>query len=221
MPAILQVSEVFDSIQGEGQETGYQTTFLRLAGCNLSCVWCDTKYAQTGGQETDIPSIVAKCGPRVCITGGEPLTQDIEHLVVALTQGHSIAVETNGSIMPPEWARNRTVGAYSATGGMLWSVAPKFGSSGETPDVVTLQAFAHLPRVQFKFVVSGEDDWQEAQALARQINVRDNPVFVVPNGQDAVELTRHFWDRMGEWSWCDARLTPQLHVLVWGQERCR
>lgn len=221
MPATLLVSEVFDSIQGEGRETGCQTTFVRLAGCNLSCSWCDTQYAQTGGEETTVTDIVARCGRRVSITGGEPLTQDIGLLIGALSAGRSVSVETNGSIIPPAWAWERATGPHSATGGLLWSVAPKFGSSNETPSVETLRQFAALPSVQFKFVVSDERDWSSALEIAHQVGSHEHPVFVVPNGQDAVRLTQHFWGRMGEWAWCDARLTPQMHVFVWGQERCR
>lgn len=221
MPAILLVSEVFDSVQGEGQLTGCPTTFVRLAGCNLSCVWCDTQYAQTGGQETTIADIAGRCGQRVCITGGEPLTQDIGLLVHALSVGAAVSVETNGSIVPPTWASEGATAPHSATGGVLWSVAPKFGSSGETPSIEALRQFVALPRVQFKFVVSDERDWADALEIAHQLGDHKHPIFLVPNGREAVRLTQHFWERMGEWSWCDARLTPQMHVLIWGQERCR
>lgn len=218
---MLLVSEVFDSVQGEGLHTGYETTFVRLAGCNLSCAWCDTQYAQAGGVETPVSDIAAKCGQRVCITGGEPLLQDIEPLIGALDSRCSVSVETNGSIVPPEWAQKRATEPHSAIGRLLWSVAPKFGSSGEAPNTETIREFAALPRVQFKFVLSDERDWQEALQIANQLSAPRHPIFLVPNGQNAVELARRFWDRMGEWSWFDARLTPQMHVLVWGQERCR
>lgn len=216
------MSEVFDSIQGEGQDTGRLVTFVRLAGCNLRCAWCDTAYALDGGDEMEVGEIASRCGYRVCITGGEPLLQDIGVLIRVFENQRHIAVETNGSILPPEWARDRATGAPRAGNGILWSVAPKFGSSGETPDVPVLAEWCRQERVQVKFVFSGEADWREARGLASCVpGLSRHPVYLQPNGQDWQGLTRWAWNRMGDWCGFDARLAPQMHVTVWGQERCR
>ena len=218
----LRVDEIFDSIQGEGQDVGRLTTFVRLTGCNLRCKWCDTQHAQTGGTEIPVGEIASRCGYRVSITGGEPLLQDIGALIGAFEKAREISVETNGTHIPPEWARKRTTGAPRVGNGVLWSVAPKFGSSGETPDVPVLAQWCTLERVQVKFVFSGEADWEEARALASCVpGLARHPVYLQPNGNDWQGLTRWAWERIGDWVGFDARLTPQMHVTVWGQERCK
>ena len=71
------VSEIFRSLQGEGKNQGRPCTFIRLAGCNLRCAWCDTPYAREGGKEMSVAQILdliwLQNGKHICITGGEPL----------------------------------------------------------------------------------------------------------------------------------------------------
>lgn len=101
----LLISEIFFSLNGEGLEMGKPTIFVRLSGCNLDCSWCDTKYADHNATEKNIDGIleeIEKCNSdinSVLITGGEPLTQDIELLVDALhRKQYDIGIETNGSV---------------------------------------------------------------------------------------------------------------------------
>jgi organic radical activating enzyme len=105
---ILQVSEIFHSIQGEGPFAGRSAIFIRLAGCNLQCPKCDTEYPVRGTHV--VGSLVAKvkeleeplkCMPIVVITGGEPFRQNISLLVTKLHEaGFQIQIETNGTIYP-------------------------------------------------------------------------------------------------------------------------
>ncbi len=95
----LRVNEIFESIQGEGPFAGYPATFIRLAGCNLQCIWCDTEYADPtqGFSVRDI----SKLPPQhlIVITGGEPFAQNIIPLVKALLLAeHTVQVETNGTL---------------------------------------------------------------------------------------------------------------------------
>ncbi|MHB8433871.1 MAG: 7-carboxy-7-deazaguanine synthase QueE [Candidatus Tyrphobacter sp.] len=103
-PAVIQVSEIFRSIQGEGTWTGMPAVFVRLAGCNLSCNFCDTDYALK--RMMTVPQIVdavraagAQC-PMVVLTGGEPLAQSASAaLIDALREdGRRVHVESNGTI---------------------------------------------------------------------------------------------------------------------------
>ena len=75
----LKISEIFHSLQGESSRVGLPTVFVRLTGCPLRCVWCDTEHAFSGGQRMSLPAIVEAVrayGTRhVCVTGGEPLAQ--------------------------------------------------------------------------------------------------------------------------------------------------
>jgi len=92
----LEVNDIFDTIQGEGPFSGVGATFIRLAGCNLQCTWCDTEY--TARQARSLQDIVALSNERlVVITGGEPMRQEIAPLVHLLEQaGHTVQIETNG-----------------------------------------------------------------------------------------------------------------------------
>src|SRR5512144_582018 len=97
---MLRVNEIFHSIQGESRHAGRPCVFVRLTGCNLRCVWCDTAYAFEEGSEADVGAIadrVAAYGtPYVLVTGGEPLAQPGVHDLFAelLLRGHEVAVET-------------------------------------------------------------------------------------------------------------------------------
>jgi len=100
----LVVNEIFHSIQGESRHAGRPCVFVRLTGCNLRCVWCDTAYAfEEGGTQTvaAIADRVAAFGTRyVLLTGGEPLLQAGVHdlAAVLLDRGHEVAIETGGGL---------------------------------------------------------------------------------------------------------------------------
>ncbi|MFQ6108662.1 MAG: radical SAM protein, partial [Candidatus Aminicenantales bacterium] len=88
-PPTLKIAEIFSSIQGEGLRQGEATLFVRLSGCNLHCSFCDTKYAWEGGEDITCDEVIRriiKMSKRfptrwVCLTGGEPLLQDVAELV--------------------------------------------------------------------------------------------------------------------------------------------
>jgi len=108
----MKISEIFYSIQGEGPCAGIPTVFVRTFGCNLRCLWCDTKYAVVGEisdtaykvmTEEEIIEEIQKHPQtnHVCITGGEPLIQDLSRLVEMLVKSkYFVYIETNGTIQP-------------------------------------------------------------------------------------------------------------------------
>lgn len=114
-PPTLKVAEIFSSIQGEGLRQGEPTLFVRLSGCNLKCSFCDTKYAWRGGKDYSTVQILEEIKRQrrrfpakwVCLTGGEPLLQDVADLVLKLKEGNlRIQVETNATIfrsLPVDW----------------------------------------------------------------------------------------------------------------------
>lgn len=114
-PHILKITEIFPSIQGEGLRQGEATIFIRLSGCNLKCSFCDTKYAWEEGQPYSVAQVLDEVRKMrqsfpaqwVCITGGEPLLQDIDELTRALKkEGLKIQVETNATLyhsLPVDW----------------------------------------------------------------------------------------------------------------------
>lgn len=100
------IIEIFDTVQGEGTLVGIPATFIRLAGCNLSCSWCDTKvsWIADNKKRLTIGQILEKIGcDLIVITGGEPLLHDLQPLIQALkSAGKQIAIETNGTMPRPE-----------------------------------------------------------------------------------------------------------------------
>jgi 7-carboxy-7-deazaguanine synthase len=112
---ILKIAEIFPSIQGEGLRQGEPTLFVRLAGCNLECSFCDTKYAWKEGRKYSTAQVLEKVNKLrhdfparwVCLTGGEPLLQDLAGLARGLKkEGFKIQVETNGTLyhpLPVDW----------------------------------------------------------------------------------------------------------------------
>ena len=100
----MKITEIFYSIQGEGQWTGQPNIFIRTTGCNLRCHYCDTKYAYDNGREMDIDDIYLKIKKypckKICITGGEPLIQEeiLDLINKLMNNNYKICIETNGSI---------------------------------------------------------------------------------------------------------------------------
>lgn len=115
MSATYPVTEIFTSFQGEGMHMGIVSTFIRLAGCNLACPWCDSKesWDVEGATQMEIPEIVEQCrASRVVITGGEPSIYPLKDLVEAIRvqpwigrrDRRKIAIETNGTRnISPHW----------------------------------------------------------------------------------------------------------------------
>nr|MDK2850435.1 7-carboxy-7-deazaguanine synthase [Candidatus Cloacimonadota bacterium] len=100
----LEISEIFYSLQGESSYAGMPCTFVRLAGCNLRCSYCDTKYSYAPGEQIAISQIMAEVAKYpsslVELTGGEPLMQDNSILLLTqlLGKGYRVLLETNGSL---------------------------------------------------------------------------------------------------------------------------
>ena len=160
--------EIFHSLQGEGTRTGVPAVFLRLAGCNLHCAWCDTKHSWAQGvecPEQEVAERILSFGcPALVITGGEPLLQQdalLRLLSLLPPRGEFfIEVETNGTLPPCPALAERVD---------QWNVSPKLAHSGNAaqealrPDV--LARFAAAGNAWFKFVVADEADWDSVAAL--------------------------------------------------------
>jgi 7-carboxy-7-deazaguanine synthase len=206
----MRVSEVFFSIQGEGTRAGLPCAFVRFTGCDLRCTWCDTSYAFHGGEERSREALLAELDRLstrlVCLTGGEPLLQPELPALCRdlLARGWTVTVETHGQrptdALPPEVVR-------------ILDVKPP-GSGEETRDFAYLAGLR--PHDEVKFVVASEADFRWSAEVVRRHGLEGraallfSPVF----GQ----LTAR---ALTEWllaSGLQARLSLQLHKLVWGPD---
>ncbi len=215
----IRVSEIFHSLQGEGPSAGTPAHFVRLQGCDVGCRWCDTKYTwdATGGRETGIEAALDEAcalgeAPLLVLTGGEPLQHPhvADVLRAALARWERVEVETSG-LRPPPLSHER----------LAWNVSPKLPSV--TPRWAETwahaAAFAADPRATFKLVVG--DDPDEADAL-RSIAEHALPrarVMLMPEGLTDAAL-RERAVRLAETCKREGlRLSPRLHVWMWGARR--
>ncbi|MFA5266744.1 MAG: radical SAM protein [Methanoregula sp.] len=174
----MKIADIFQSIQGEGKNQGKPCLFIRLAGCNLHCRWCDTPESQTGGMEMHLDSIIEQEGrtnpPYICITGGEPLLQggELEPLLVALSKrGIFIDIETNGTV---DFTR------FQPYASICMDV--KCPSSGEVSDLSLLVKIR--PEDSVKFVVKDDADCRYAQAVMKSHRIAGE-IFLSPvSGSD-------------------------------------
>lgn len=204
---MLDVIEVFRSIEGETTLAGRPCGFIRLSGCNLDCRWCDTRYARERGEAWDIARLAGamRAGPHlVCVTGGEPLLQEeTPELVLALlAEGHDVAVETNGSL---------PIDVIDARARRMVDLKPP--SSGEKDRIYWPNLELLAPRDEIKIVIADREDYVWAKdALARHRRLAEVVVNLSPahGTLPARELA--------EWILADGlevRLNVQLHRLLW------
>uniref|UniRef100_I2Q3K5 7-carboxy-7-deazaguanine synthase n=1 Tax=Desulfovibrio sp. U5L TaxID=596152 RepID=I2Q3K5_9BACT len=205
----LRVHEIFASIQGESSFAGWPCAFLRLSGCNLDCVWCDTRYAAGSFVEMTVPEAAAAllaCGlPLVELTGGEPLlAPELPALARTLADaGATVLVETNGS---------RDIAALDPRAIAILDIkCPGSGMEGRN-DYRNLDRLR--PRDEVKFVLAGRDDYRFALDVARRVWDRHTVhLSPVAGCLDPAELAG--WivaDRVR------ARLGLQLHKTIWSPE---
>ena len=169
----MKIADIFRSVQGEGSNQGRPCLFIRLAGCNLKCHWCDTPESRSGGKEMSLDSILEQVRrsnpPYVCITGGEPLLQadELETLITSLNKrGMFIDIETNGTI---DFTR------FQPFASICMDV--KCPSSGEQSDLSLLGKIR--PEDSVKFVVKDEADCRYAQEVIKNHRIAGE-IFISP-----------------------------------------
>ena len=225
----LRIAETFASVQGEGIWTGIPSTFIRVSGCNLRCVWCDTPYAswRPEGPVRDVDDIaneIARNGlDHVVITGGEPMLFDaVEDLAARCrAQGRTITIETAGTI-------------YRDLACDLMSISPKLANS--TPDdpvwhdrheaarlnLDVLQRLIDGYPYQLKFVVNPDagDDLAEIETLLAQLRgIESQRVLIMPEGTDSATLHRRGRALVAPVMARNWRLTSRLHIDLFGNTK--
>lgn len=206
----LRVSEIFYSLQGESRSVGCPTVFVRLTGCPLRCVYCDTTYAFSGGDWLSLEAVldqVAEYAPEhVCVTGGEPLAQrgTGELLSRLCDAGYRVSLETSGAL--------DIAGVDRRVSRVLDVKTPGSGES----DRNLMDNFAQLTtNDQVKFVITDEDDylWCCDLLQTHSLNETCEVLFSPVHGQ--LEA-----DRLADWVLRDrlpVRFQLQLHKLLWGE----
>ena len=213
----LRVTEIFHSIQGESTWAGMPCTFVRLTGCPLRCVWCDTAYAFSGGERLSFDDILAAVGGHGCdlveLTGGEPLAQAGAYALVdrLLEAGFIVLVETSGAI---------DVGPLDPRAHKIMDL--KCPGSGEVARNLWSNLDHLTARDEVKFVVGDRADYEWARAVIVERGlgerVRDgslNALLISPvwDATDLEELARWILE-----DGLPVRFQTQLHKHIWGAD---
>ena len=205
---MLQVSEIFHSIQGESTHAGRPCVIVRLSGCNLRCAWCDTRYAFHDGRPMSVDEVLGEVARHGCdlveLTGGEPLLQPeaTPLLGALLARGYGVLLETGGSL-PIE----------DVPEGVVRIVDVKCPGSGEVLGN-RWENLDHLrERDALKFVISGRQYylWPADQVRERRLASRCAVLFSPVHGAlDPAELAGWILeDRL------PVRLQIQVHKVLW------
>ncbi len=200
---ILKITEIFPSVQGEGLRQGEPTIFIRLSGCNLKCSFCDTKYAWKEGQPYSVDQVLEEVrkirqsfpAQWICITGGEPLLQDIDGLTRALKkEGLKIQVETNATLyrtLPVDW----------------YSISPK-------PDRYTYRPEYREKAKEVKIIITKNLDLESIRRL-RMCFPEKTPVLLQPqsNRKWSMNLGMKLIRQTIKAGLRNIRLSSQMHKI--------
>lgn len=220
MPKFIPIVEMFYSIEGEGKRQGHPCMFLRTAGCNLKCSYCDTKYAQlvNDGETKNFDEILSWLynGKKssidyVTLTGGEPLLQmRVPELISEmLNMGLEVNIETNGSI-DLNIVLNQ-INSYQAKN-MFFTMDYKLPSSGEMKNMEQLNLRLLRSWDVLKFVVMSQQDMEVARNIVEQWRPKAEVVFSPIHDKCSLEKVAGF---LLDNPAMKARMQIQLHKYIW------
>ena len=210
---MLRITEIFRSIQGESTHAGRPCAFVRLTGCPMRCVWCDSEYTFTGGEHMAVEDVLAEVRAMNCqlveVTGGEPLAQrEAFTLITRLCdEGYEVLIETGGYVSTADVDPRAKI--------ILDIKCPASGEEARND-------WSNLERLrpdkdEVKFVIANEGDWIYAKNLIEEkaLESRTKAVLISPAwGQ--VDL-----QQLAEWiasSGLNVRMQLQLHKYIWGPD---
>ncbi len=215
----LPMVEIFETVEGEGTKAGFPTIFVRLFGCNLRCIWCDTKYSYPPEEASElvaIPEIVRRASAfhstHLCLTGGEPLLYGersmelMQALLDGLPQLVDLHVETNGAID----LRPFLNGLLSPK--VRYILDYKLPDSGEEARMVLSNLELLRPVDELKFVIGSERDFERAVEVLEQYETKALPLFSpVWETMPPEKLVRLMLQR----GLYGVKLNMQLHKVIW------
>ncbi len=209
----LRITEIFLSIQGESSHSGRPCAFVRLTGCPMRCVWCDSEYTFTGGERISFEDIFSKLEEFGCnlveVTGGEPLAQKNVFPFIAklCDKGYEVLIETGGFVSTEKVDERAKI--------ILDVKCPASGESERNH-------WANLERLskekdEVKFVIADLNDWEFTKEIIEKYDLENrtkeiliSPVFGIENLQEIAETVSR--------SGLKVRFNLQLHKYIWGAD---
>ncbi len=211
MPSLV-VNEIYRTIAGEGSCAGLPCTIVRLTGCNLRCVWCDTAYAYDEGREMSIDEVLGEVerlgGDMVLVTGGEPLFQDAAPVLLGrlCDAGCKVCLETNGSL---------DIGVVDPR--VMRCVDIKCPGSGQGDSFCRTNLDCLRRTDEIKFILADRGDYEFAREFIESRDLTSRcAVFIIPA---TVLLTPA---ELAKWILADGlkvRLGLQLHKIIWPEAK--
>ena len=210
---MLRVTEIFRSIQGESTHAGRPCTFVRLTGCPMRCVWCDSEYTFTGGDHVSLDDVMQQVHALGCklveVTGGEPLAQREAFALIRrlCDEGFEVLVETGNYVSTAELDPRAKV--------ILDIKCPASGEEARNDWSNIQRLRADVDEV--KFVVADEGDWLYAKRVIQEhdLETRTHAILISPVwGQ--IDL-----QQLADWvagSRLNVRMQLQLHKYIWGPD---
>jgi len=206
----IKITEIFLSIQGEAQFSGWPTIFIRLTGCPLRCKYCDTTYAFSGGDWYSIENTLSEISrykvKHVCVTGGEPLAQSrcLDLLAALCDKGYAVSLETSGAL-----------GIDAVDKRVSCVMDLKAPGSGEE----SRNRWENIPLLtgsdSLKIVICDRADYEWSRDILENRIKCECPVFLSPSADQLAP------EKLAEWILEDrlsVRMQVQLHKVLWGNE---
>jgi len=208
----LRITEIFYSLQGESNTTGYPTVFIRLTGCPLRCQYCDTAYAFTGGVIYDLDQVLKEVesysASYVTVTGGEPLAQNscLPLLTALCDKGYVVSLETSGAI-----------DVQAVDPRVIKVMDLKTPGSGELSKNLEPNIEALSSKDQVKFVICDRIDYEWAREKVQEFRLQEKVADVLFSpSNEQISATE-----LAEWILADrlkVRFQIQLHKHLWGNK---
>ncbi len=220
------ITEQFLTIQGEGKSLGRPAYFIRFAGCNLWCAWCDSMHSvdprlfQETAHEIDFSLIPDHC-ELIVLTGGEPTLFDLKSVrekLISINSKRVFEVESNATNFPVELLVD-----------FHWNLSPKLKSSSQKTLIQdqmrlrNLKAWADYSQthdnVTFKFVITNTEDLSEVSKMVEEYSISKNRVYLMAEGrtESSQQLSNVEW-LIEECKNLNFNFSPRLHIMLWGEK---
>ncbi len=209
---MMQVTEIFRSIQGESSWAGLPCTFIRLTGCPLRCRWCDTVYSFKGGEASTIDEILVKVkafGVKLVeVTGGEPLAQAETPALISrlIAEGYEVLIETSGS---------EPIAGIDPKAHIIMDIKCPGSGMHERMHWANIDTLKSDDEVKFVIASRSDYDWAKSiideYQLVRKVSLLFSPAFGLLKPEDLVNWILE--------DGLDCRLNMQLHKIIWSPRK--